>query len=294
MQSNENFILFQNHVEFDNWLQHEKVSRTIQWIQNHHTWKPDYSNFNGRNHFERLESMRSFHMKERSFTDIAQNLTTFPDGTIAYSIKRPFNTAPAGIKGANSQGICIEHFGNFDANGDIMNDQHSEAILQLNYLLCIKFNLPIDTAHVVYHHWYSTDGTRVYDFVSGKKLSGISAKSCPGTQFFGGNTVLDAQKNFIPKIRECDKTKTEADQSMTSEEKKEFEAVKALVTAQAKVLNNLIDQVSKLNDKHEMPIPSWAELAVESAVNAKIIDTPNKGSEDFYRLLTVLYRKKLI
>lgn len=143
--------------------------------------------------------MRDFHVRNRGFSDIAQNLTTFPDGTIA--VCRPFNIAPAGIKGANAYGICIEHFGNFDVGGDKMTDEHRKTILFLNAVLCEKFKLPINTESIVYHHWWSAEGEKVFDLKTGKKLQGSPAKSCPGTAFFGGNTVLDAQQHFIPLIK---------------------------------------------------------------------------------------------
>ncbi|MBW7474086.1 N-acetylmuramoyl-L-alanine amidase [Paenibacillus oenotherae] len=196
-----NFILFDSREEFRLWLFQQKVARPIYKIQNHHTWIPNYAHCNGKNHFERLEAMRNSHMRDRKFSDIAQQLTTFPDGRIAYSLGRPFDIAPAGIKGANANGICIEHIGNFDYHGDEMSAQHRQTILFINAVLCQRFNLPVHTEHIVYHHWYSASGDTVYDLNSGKRLKGIPAKSCPGTNFFGGNTVSDAQKNFIPHVK---------------------------------------------------------------------------------------------
>jgi spore germination cell wall hydrolase CwlJ-like protein len=43
-----------------------------------------------------------------------------------------------------------------------------------------------------------------------------------------------------------------------------------------------------------MPVPDWAREAVDAAVAAGIVDTPEGGSYDFYRMLTVLFRKGLI
>ncbi|OPA77480.1 hypothetical protein BVG16_13575 [Paenibacillus selenitireducens] len=191
------FTLF-DREEFEEWLMKQSFKRKVVLIQNHHTWSPDYKDFNGSNHFQRLDSMKSFHINDRGFSDIAQNLTTFPDGMIA--VCRPFDVAPAGIKGANSNGICIEHFGNFDIGGDKMTDEHRKTILFLNAVLCKKFKLSISTESVVYHHWWSTDGDKVFNLKTGEKLKGSPSKTCPGTAFFGGNTVLDAQKNFIPLI----------------------------------------------------------------------------------------------
>ncbi|TXK84326.1 glucosaminidase domain-containing protein [Paenibacillus sp. N3.4] len=41
-------------------------------------------------------------------------------------------------------------------------------------------------------------------------------------------------------------------------------------------------------------IPEWAQGAVDAAIHAGLIDTPQNGSYDFYRLLTVLNRKGII
>ncbi|RXZ83364.1 N-acetylmuramoyl-L-alanine amidase [Paenibacillaceae bacterium] len=196
------FTIFKSRQQFKEWLATQRVTRTIKQIQNHHTWKPSYANCSPYNHTAVLEGMRNFHMKTNGWSDIAQHLTTFPDGSIAYSHGRPFNTAPAGIKGANAHGICIEHIGNFDAGGDTMSEEHKQTILFLNAALCDKFKLPITTESIVYHAWWDAGGNCIYDLRTGSRRSGASVKSCPGTQFFGGNTVLAAQQHFIPLIRQ--------------------------------------------------------------------------------------------
>src|SRR4029077_2884612 len=102
------FILF-DLPAFQTWLTELKVTRRIGLIQQHHTWKPDYTNWEKLpDHFHWLESMEQFQMLN-GFNQIAQQLTSFPDGTIA--LGRPFDIIPAGIKGANQFGICIEHLG---------------------------------------------------------------------------------------------------------------------------------------------------------------------------------------
>jgi hypothetical protein len=117
---------------------------------------------------------------ERGFAEIAQNITSFPDGTLM--LCRSFNTSPAGIKGANRNGICIEHLGNFDLGGDGTNAAHRETIVRPNARLLQRFSLPCDTDHVVFNHWW--------DLNTGERTIGAgSTKSCPGTAFFGGNRV---------------------------------------------------------------------------------------------------------
>ena len=179
-------------AEFKQWLEAQITGREIKVIQQHHTFLPDYTHFTGSNHFDRMLSMRTYHMVHLNFRDIAQHFTTFPDGMVG--ICRPLNLIPAGIKGANARGICIEHFGNFDSGHDQMTPAHRDTIVQLTAMLCRKFSLSVDTESIIYHHWY--------DLNSGIRRDGKGAtKTCPGTGFFGGNKVEDAQREFIPLVQ---------------------------------------------------------------------------------------------
>jgi N-acetylmuramoyl-L-alanine amidase len=189
MQQQGKFILF-TPSEFGQWLTGLKLVRKIKLVQNHHTWLPDYATFyKVKDHFKLLLSMERAHI-ERGFAEIAQNLTTFPDGKVA--VCRSLETMPAGIKGANQFGICIEHVGNFDVGKDAMTAAHRSTIIKVNSLLCKKFGLAPSTDTVVYHHWYDlTTGKRVKD-------GSPNTKTCPGTAFFGGNTIEACKKNFIP------------------------------------------------------------------------------------------------
>lgn len=184
------FILF-DLPEFSNWLNSIDVSRVIKIIQNHHTWSPSYQHFDGNNHFKLLNGMENAHL-ERGFSEIGQNLTTFPDGTVA--VCRSLDKIPAGIKGANTSAICIESVGNFDRGRDTMSDEQSNSIIQLNACLCKRFNLQPAIDTIVYHHWY--------DLNTGALTHGAgTTKTCPGTNFFNGNTIGDAETNFIPLIQ---------------------------------------------------------------------------------------------
>ncbi len=58
---------------------------------------------------------------------------------------------------------------------------------------CRNLNMIPDKNSVVYHHWY--------DLKTGKRANGSGiTKSCPGTAFFGGNTIESAELNFYPLI----------------------------------------------------------------------------------------------
>lgn len=175
--------------EFDNWLSRVSIRRKILLIQHHHTYIPAYKHFKGNNHFEMCRSMENSHIS-RGFAEIGQNFTTFPDGKIM--VCRNLEIIPAGIKGANTNGICIENIGNFDNGNDILTKEQANSIILITRSLLKKFSLTANDQTVVYHHWY--------DLNTGKRIkkggSGVT-KTCPGTTFFGGNTSEAFDKNFL-------------------------------------------------------------------------------------------------
>lgn len=193
---------------FNDYLRANTFLRRITFIQNHHTWKPNYTHFNFQQprHLAWLESMRNDHVQNRHWSDIGQHITIFPDGKIG--LCRPLDLTPAGIFGANTGAICLEHFGNFDEGCDKMSQEQKQAIIQVNAALCLKFNLQPLSHQVVYHHWYDTRGKRFSqsDIDSGKVLRNKMQKTCPGTNFFAapgtgkGNSMQSARENFYPLI----------------------------------------------------------------------------------------------
>lgn len=189
------FILMTKE-EFKNWLFHNRFTRKISLIQQHHTWSPSYKTFDGSNHFKLLKSMENYHVNTMGWKNIAQNITTFPDGKIAVS--RPFDIAPEGSIGfkANSVGITIENVGNFDIGHDVMSEEQKETIVYITALLCIKFGLTPSIDSITYHHWwhYKTK-ERVLDNSKENEV-----KTCPGTGFFGGNSTISAKTYFYPLV----------------------------------------------------------------------------------------------
>lgn len=190
MQSKFGFLKM-NLEEFKEWLAKQHVARTILKIQQHHTFLPSYIHFNGTNHFERQRAMANHQILTNGWNNIGQHFTIFPDGTILTG--RSLELTPACIFGQNANAICIENFGNFDLGKDMMTRLQESAIVQVTSLLCNKFNIPINTNHIVYHHWFNlSNGIRN----NGTKNN----KSCPGASFFSGNKVEDCQQYFLPLI----------------------------------------------------------------------------------------------
>jgi len=183
-----------NREEFKKWLLALSVNRKVGMIQNHHTYLPDYTNFDGNNHFSKVVGMRNHHVFVNGWSTIGQHITTFNDGTIMVGGGRHFDRDPAGIKGQNQGAICIEHLGNFDKGRDEMTAEHKKTVIFVNAALNLKFSLDPNADNNVYHHWY--------DLSSTARTGGTgNTKSCPGTNFFGGNKIPDFERNLLPKIK---------------------------------------------------------------------------------------------
>ncbi len=59
-------------------------------------------------------------------------------------------------------------------------------------------------------------------------------------------------------------------------------------------LGRLVVRTEQLETTGRLPmVPEWAKVAVNTAVAQGVIDTPEGGSMDFYRMLTVLHRRQL-
>jgi LysM repeat protein len=189
--------------EFKDWIFNHTFTRKISTIQQHHTYQPSYQQFNWANHFALLKNMEEYHVKGMGWSTISQQLTTFPDGTVA--VCRPFNIPPEGsfglldksaMRAIEANALAIENVGNFDAGHDQMTAEQRETIITVTALLMLKFGLTPSIDSITYHHWWDVNtGERVLDNGEGHAI-----KSCPGAWFFGGNSTTDAKKNFYPLV----------------------------------------------------------------------------------------------
>lgn len=187
--------------EFKDWILNHKFTRKVGKVQQHHTYQPSYQQFNGSNHFALLQGMKEYHVSGMKWSDISQQLTTFPDGKVA--VGRPFDTPPEGSFGLlnksvmhaiEADAIAIENVGNFDA--EKMTAEQRETIITITALLMLKYGLSPSIDSITYHHWWDINsGERVLDNGEGHAI-----KTCPGTGFFGGNSTENAQNNFYPLV----------------------------------------------------------------------------------------------
>jgi N-acetylmuramoyl-L-alanine amidase/Bacterial SH3 domain len=178
-------------AEFEQWLLQQRIARTILFVQQHHTFSPSYALFNN-NHFELQQGMKNFHVNHNGWADIGQHFTTFPDGVIVTG--RNLELSPACITGNNANAMCIENLGNFDSGKDVMTPAQKETIIRMTAAMCKRYNIAVNIQKIVYHHWFN--------LASGVRNNGAgNNKTCPGTNFFGGNQVADCENNFLPLVR---------------------------------------------------------------------------------------------
>jgi uncharacterized protein YraI len=186
--------------EFKIWLQ-KQGNYSYNGIQIHHTAAPSYVNFykaDGSHEDElvRQNNMKSFHVNSNGWDDIAQHFTIFPNGTVVTGRSLAKTTA-IGIRGWNTNKICIEIYGNFDKGKDVMSEEQKQAVIAVYGELCKKFHITPSIATLRCHAWFTAGGSFLGDYIPGR-----SAKTCPGTNFMGfGNSREAIQNNFIPLVK---------------------------------------------------------------------------------------------
>ncbi|MCD7034299.1 N-acetylmuramoyl-L-alanine amidase [Metabacillus sp. GX 13764] len=123
--------------------------------QFHHTYKPDHSDFNGKNHLQLQQGMKDYHVNTRGWSDIGQHVTLMPDGKFVTG--RPLNVTPAGITGFNTGSFMTETLGNFDKGHDKLEGAQLDSMLKLQHYMIYE-----NGAQLMFHREHAP-------------------KSCPGT-----------------------------------------------------------------------------------------------------------------
>ena len=206
MKTKNGFTLLEKTSEIGAWLNQQTVTRKITTLQVHHMGLPSYSTWENTDkkifsepHFGRTESLdtygkKTWNSKSANGKYIAQHFNVFPDGMITTG--RSLNSTPIGISGWNTNAICVEIYGNFDKGQDTMTSEQKEAVIALFGELCKRFNITPSSSTIRYHGWFTSGGTYLGNYIAGK-----SRKTCPGTNFFGGNTMTAYNANFLPAIK---------------------------------------------------------------------------------------------
>ena len=208
MKTKNGFTLLKNKEDVRKWLNSQKVTRKITRLQVHHMDLPNYSTWENTDkkvfsepHFGRTQSLNDYGRRTwgSGASDghghyIAQHFNVFPDGKITTG--RHLNSTPIGIRGWNTNAICIEIYGDFDKGKDVMTKVQKEAVIALYGELCKRFDIPVNTSHIRPHCWFTAGGTYL-----GKYDPNRSAKTCPGTNFMGYGCSPSGFAKFIKEVK---------------------------------------------------------------------------------------------
>lgn len=206
MKTQNGFTLFEKTSEIGPWLKKQNVTRTISRLQVHHMDLPNYSTWEKTDkkvfdepHFGRTQSLNDYGKKTWNYSDghgkyIAQHFNVFPDGKITTG--RNLNSTPIGIRGWNTNAICIEIYGDFDKGKDVMTKAQKKAVIALYGELCKRFKIKPSTSTIRPHCWFTAGGTYLGTYNPYK-----SAKTCPGTNFWGKGCSKDGFAWFIQDVK---------------------------------------------------------------------------------------------
>lgn len=281
MKTKNGFTLLENEKDVKNWLAKQHVSRTITKLQVHMMDLPNYSTWEKTDkkvfsepHFGRTQSLNSYGKNKWGYSDghghyIAQHLNIFPDGKITTG--RNLNSTPIGIRGWNTGAICIEIYGCFDKGHDKMTAAQKKAVIYLYGELCKRFDIPVNTSHIRPHCWFTAGGTYL-----GKYNAGRSAKTCPGTAFWGYGCSPDGFAHFIKDVKNYVEGK--------KEESKKEEAKPTTKKFEIVTLDKL--NIRKVADWDADPVAT-----VKKGQHLQVIDTvgAKNGNTPMYRLESGLY-----
>lgn len=281
MKTKNGFTLLENEKDVKNWLAKQHVSRTITKLQVHHMDMPSYSTWEKTDkkvfsepHFGRTQSLDDYGKRTWHYSDghghyIAQHFNVFLDGKITTG--RNLNSTPIGIRGWNTGAICIEIYGCFDKGHDKMTEAQKKAVIYLYGELCKRFDIPVNTSHIRPHCWFTAGGTYL-----GKYNPSRSAKTCPGTAFWGYGCSPDGFSHFIKDVKNyVDGKKAEPKKEETKATTKKFQ----------------IQTLDKLNVRK---VADWNASAVTTVKKGQILDvvaevSPKNGSTKMYKLESGLY-----
>lgn len=281
MKTKNGFTLLENEKDVKEWLSKQKVTRKITRLQVHMMDLPNYSTWEKTDkkvfsepHFGRTQSLDSYGKSKWHDSDghghyIAQHFNVFPDGKITTG--RNLNSTPIGIRKWNTNAICIEIYGCFDKGHDKMTSAQKKAVIYLYGELCKRFDIPVNTSHIRPHCWFTAGGTYL-----GKYNPSRSAKTCPGTAFWGYGCSPDGFSHFIKDVKNyVDGKKAEPKKEETKATTKKFQ----------------IQTLDKLNVRK---VADWNASAVTTVKKGQILDvvaevSPKNGSTKMYKLESGLY-----
>lgn len=173
-------------------------------------------------------------------------------------------------------GVSLQTFAEWRAYDSVYDCLKDQALLFLNnagrYQRVIDAPDPYTQADMLYACGYATDAPADVD---------------------GDPSYAEKLRSMIPIFAYLDE---EAEKTVKAIEelKGQVEELKGQCQTLLNTAEAHIEEINALKAKASMPVPEWAQEAVSAAVAAGLIDTPDGGSYDFYRLLTILHRKGIV
>ncbi|MUG87701.1 mannosyl-glycoprotein endo-beta-N-acetylglucosamidase [Paenibacillus timonensis] len=123
-----------------------------------------------------------------------------------------------------------------------------------------------------------------------RKIGAEAARAVAAAGYASDPQYANKLIRFMDSYNLTQYDEAKGDEPMTAEERKQFEALQETVLAQAK-------QIADLEKWTRPGIPAWAKEAVNAAVNYSkeepLLQNPEQGSVDFYRIITVMHRRGL-
>jgi hypothetical protein len=164
-------------AQFEQLVDSTPLTRRIDSVHMHHTWRPNHAQYRG---LRSIESMWEYHTRENGWSDIAQHISIGPEGTIWTG--RDWNRPPAsatGFNGSETSGpFMFEIIGDFDRGADPLVGTQLQAVLGVIAALMKKHGLALQSLRF---HNEMTD-----------------AKSCPGSSL-DKDTILKGVAALLSK-----------------------------------------------------------------------------------------------
>lgn len=140
---------------------------------------------------------------------------------------------------------------------------------------------------------YNCGPANLQDLCKGKRTPEAIAEDLPKYNKGGGKVLPGLVRRRAAELELFNKEDDE-DMAKIEELQRQIAELQANQLTHLKTLEAHVERIGALEDKAAMEIPEWAKVAVDKAVAKGIINTPNGGSYDFYRLVTILNNAGLI
>ncbi len=136
-------------------LAHAQITRRIDEVVVHHTWRPTAAEYRG---IETVRGVRRYHMQVRGWSDNGYHVMVGPDASIF--LCRPLDRAGAHTRGRNAHSIGVSVIANFDSEEP---GEHGGVQSAVQVIAALLDRLNLGTEAIRFHREFAS-------------------KTCPGTK----------------------------------------------------------------------------------------------------------------